>query len=278
MGRWTSGLWALFCTRPCSDERPMPAAAWRYGGHTVLYFHVLRLQIPSVWRIRIRRIHLFLGPPGSRSIIQRYRSGSFYRQAKIVSGFQHMNISLKSSTSLPDFLRSENDGYQPCYHTIQEYHTIELCYIVFKAYWYFVRRIFKNLYIFLLLFLAKAAKGFTNFCNCRFSKVLFLTFLFIHLSFVLNLFFLSIHLKTETLVCRSWLRELRRSGRCASPPTPVSGASRRIAAIFSPAAFNEIPRPGIGSAILKKVFSWQQCCGSGSGIRCLFDPWIRDPE
>ncbi len=22
----------------------------------------------------------------------------------------------------------------------------------------------------------------------------------------------------------------------------------------------------------------QQCCRSGSGIRCLFDPWIRDPE
>ena len=21
-----------------------------------------------------------------------------------------------------------------------------------------------------------------------------------------------------------------------------------------------------------------QCCGSGSGIRCFFDPWIRDPE
>ncbi len=21
-----------------------------------------------------------------------------------------------------------------------------------------------------------------------------------------------------------------------------------------------------------------QCCGSGTGIRCLFDPWIRDPE
>jgi hypothetical protein len=21
----------------------------------------------------------------------------------------------------------------------------------------------------------------------------------------------------------------------------------------------------------------KQCCGSGSGIRCLFDPWIRDP-
>ncbi len=22
----------------------------------------------------------------------------------------------------------------------------------------------------------------------------------------------------------------------------------------------------------------KQCCGSGSGIRCLFDPWIRDPD
>ena len=22
----------------------------------------------------------------------------------------------------------------------------------------------------------------------------------------------------------------------------------------------------------------KQCCGSGSGIRFLFDPWIRDPE
>jgi hypothetical protein len=27
----------------------------------------------------------------------------------------------------------------------------------------------------------------------------------------------------------------------------------------------------------KYVDQWQ-CCGSGSGIRCLFDPWIRDPE
>jgi hypothetical protein len=23
--------------------------------------------------------------------------------------------------------------------------------------------------------------------------------------------------------------------------------------------------------------SYDQCFGSGSGIRCLFDPWIRDP-
>jgi hypothetical protein len=26
-----------------------------------------------------------------------------------------------------------------------------------------------------------------------------------------------------------------------------------------------------------KGLSHNQCCGSGSGIRCLFDPWIRDP-
>jgi hypothetical protein len=31
---------------------------------------------------------------------------------------------------------------------------------------------------------------------------------------------------------------------------------------------------------LKKSFFdiKNQCYGSGSGIRCLFDPWIRDPE
>jgi hypothetical protein len=28
---------------------------------------------------------------------------------------------------------------------------------------------------------------------------------------------------------------------------------------------------------LAKKASFNQCCGSGSGIRCLFDPWIRDP-
>ncbi len=30
--------------------------------------------------------------------------------------------------------------------------------------------------------------------------------------------------------------------------------------------------------ILDQVYYFPQCCGSGSGIRCLFDPWIRDPE
>ncbi len=29
---------------------------------------------------------------------------------------------------------------------------------------------------------------------------------------------------------------------------------------------------------LSPRYSRTQCCGSGSGIRCLFNPWIRDPE
>ncbi len=28
----------------------------------------------------------------------------------------------------------------------------------------------------------------------------------------------------------------------------------------------------------KKLVLKEQCCGHGSGIRCLFDPWIQDPE
>jgi hypothetical protein len=27
---------------------------------------------------------------------------------------------------------------------------------------------------------------------------------------------------------------------------------------------------------LYKTVNFKQCCGSGSRIRCLFDPWIRD--
>jgi hypothetical protein len=27
-----------------------------------------------------------------------------------------------------------------------------------------------------------------------------------------------------------------------------------------------------------REFGFFQCCGSGSGIRCLFEPWIRDTE
>jgi hypothetical protein len=37
-----------------------------------------------------------------------------------------------------------------------------------------------------------------------------------------------------------------------------------------------IPDPGSGSATLG--IGDKQFSGSGSGIRCLFDPWIRDPE
>ncbi len=32
----------------------------------------------------VRRIHMFFGPPGSGTISQRYGSGSFYHQAKVV--------------------------------------------------------------------------------------------------------------------------------------------------------------------------------------------------
>ncbi len=36
------------------------------------------------------------------------------------------------------------------------------------------------------------------------------------------------------------------------------------------------PRPPASQAsTVAKAYS-NQCCGSGSGIRCLFDPWIRD--
>jgi hypothetical protein len=38
-------------------------------------------SLQPVLRIRIRRIHMFLGPPGSAS--QSNGSGSFYHQAKI---------------------------------------------------------------------------------------------------------------------------------------------------------------------------------------------------
>jgi hypothetical protein len=31
-------------------------------------------------------------------------------------------------------------------------------------------------------------------------------------------------------------------------------------------------------SILMEFRRGKQCCGSGSGIRCLFDPWIRDLE
>jgi hypothetical protein len=29
--------------------------------------------------------------------------------------------------------------------------------------------------------------------------------------------------------------------------------------------------------ILVKCHRRKQCCGSGSGIGCFFDPWVRDP-
>jgi hypothetical protein len=34
----------------------------------------------------------------------------------------------------------------------------------------------------------------------------------------------------------------------------------------------------IRNTVRALIQSVNQCCGSGSGIRCPFDPWIRDPE
>jgi hypothetical protein len=33
-----------------------------------------------------------------------------------------------------------------------------------------------------------------------------------------------------------------------------------------------------GKPAESSLLAYQPCCGSGSGIQCLFDPWIRDPE
>ncbi len=30
------------------------------------------------------------------------------------------------------------------------------------------------------------------------------------------------------------------------------------------------------STVIQNKFMKRQCCGSGSGIRCLYDPWLRD--
>ncbi len=40
-------------------------------------------------------------------------------------------------------------------------------------------------------------------------------------------------------------------------------------------SWNKIPL-ALKQATTAKAF--RQCCGSGSGIGCLFDPWIRDPR
>jgi hypothetical protein len=36
--------------------------------------------------------------------------------------------------------------------------------------------------------------------------------------------------------------------------------------------------PILGCSQVSTLPAVFQCSGSGSGIRCLFDPWIRDPE
>ena len=34
----------------------------------------------------------------------------------------------------------------------------------------------------------------------------------------------------------------------------------------------------VSSLKVSIICIWVQCCGSGSRIRCLFNPWIRNPE
>ncbi len=38
------------------------------------------------------------------------------------------------------------------------------------------------------------------------------------------------------------------------------------------------PQPGPSGVAPSQVVITAQCCGPGSGIRCLFDPWIRDGQ
>ncbi len=59
-------------------------------------------------RIRIRRIHMCFGPPGFGSVSQKYGSGSFYHQAKIVRKtliptvlWLLLDLSLKNGVNVP---------------------------------------------------------------------------------------------------------------------------------------------------------------------------------
>jgi hypothetical protein len=55
----------------------------------------------------------------------------------------------------------------------------------------------------------------------------------------------------------------------SSPPPPHPINTKNVKIIHSRVKFVVPTEPPP---------SFAQCCGSGSGIRYLFDPWIRDPE
>ncbi len=70
--------------------------------------------------------------------------------------------------------------------------------------------------------------------------------------------------------------------RCTGPTAPraTPGSARtaqRTASLLQllAAAFQLLANPLF--LLLLKKHGFKQCCGSGSGIRCLFDPWIQDP-
>ncbi len=73
----------------------------------------------------------------------------------------------------------------------------------------------------------------------------------------------------------------RRKRRGRPPPAPgASGWSRRTGRPPPPPYTwtNQLTRcDTCHSSPIKKIF-YRQCCGSGSRIRCFFDPWSRDPD
>jgi hypothetical protein len=57
------------------------------------------------------------------------------------------------------------------------------------------------------------------------------------------------------------------SAECAGSPTRAGSARS-----------NNLVRGSWARPAIKRLWYRYQCCGSGSGIRRLFDPWIYNPE
>jgi hypothetical protein len=65
------------------------------------------------------------------------------------------------------------------------------------------------------------------------------------------------------------------------PPAPSPRVPYPITVVLNFVEYREYRGPPGGippfQPFHRKRITKYQCCGSGSGIRCLFDPWIRDP-
>ncbi len=65
-----------------------------------------------------------------------------------------------------------------------------------------------------------------------------------------------------------------------APPAPSPTSKCCPAPFGSRGGHTRLRERGWGEPIRTKgriICYISHCCGSGSGIRCLFDPWIRDP-